>query len=79
MLSDIESVGTVNVSFTQADLSRFAKKKVKKEGHRWSKDVWYGIDMICEVVVADEVGVLKVVVTCAGEPCGATNLTFPHD
>ena len=78
-MSDIEKVGTVNVSFTQADLSKFAKKKVKKKGHLWSKDVWYGIDMICEVEVADEVGVLRVVVTCGGEPCGATKLTFPHD
>ena len=72
-------VGTVRVIFAEADISKFTKKKVKKEGHYFSKDVWYDVDMTCEVGMADSVGVLQLVVKCQGEPCGTTKVVFRHE
>ena len=76
---DVEVVGTVRVRLTEADLSKFPKKKARKEDRFFSKDTWYIVDMICDVCVADEVGVLNFVVTCQGQPCGTAELVFARE
>ena len=72
-------VGTVRVQFTQADMSKFPKKKVRQDGHVFQKDTHYTLDMICEVSVADEVGILNFVVTCQGQICGIAKLLFSRE
>lgn len=79
MSTDVENVGTLRVQFTTADLSKFAKKKQKKEGHLFSKDVWYEMTMTCQVSMADEAGILQFSVVCQGVQCGVAQLEFSHD
>ena len=79
LLLDIEKVGVVRVRFTEADISKFGKQKIKREGHFFSKDVWYDVDMMCEVGLADAVGVLQFAVKCRGELCGTASFLFPHE
>jgi len=77
--SDVDKVGTLRVHFAEADLSKFAKKKQKREGHLFSKDTWYDLEMICNAAMADEVGILNFTVVCQDQQCGVVRLTFPHD
>lgn len=78
MLLDVERVGTVRVKFTQADMTRFATKKIRKPGHVF-RDLWYDIDMRCEIGLADSSGVLKFTVKCHGELCGTTTFVCQYD
>lgn len=66
----------MRMKFTQVDLSRFTKKKIKKEGQ---KEVWYDLKMACEVGLADPTGVLSFTVTCGGEPIGESKFVCQMD
>ena len=65
--------------FSNVDLSKLIKTKRKREGHFFSKDVWYDFNMTCEVSVSDEVGVLDFLIKVEGEPCGTTKLAYQHE
>ena len=79
MQSAVEEVGIIRGDFTQIDLSKATRKKFKKAGHMFTKDVRYELNMTCEVLVADEAGLLQFVVKCEGEPCGSTTLVYQHE
>lgn len=72
MLREVEKVGIVRVKYTQADLSRFAKKKITREGHLFSKQTWYDLEMIWEIQLADPIGLLGFTIKCCGEKYGTS-------
>lgn len=72
MLREVEKVGIVRLKCTQADLSRFTEKMTRRKGHLSSKKTWYDLQMICEIQLADPIGLLRFRVKCCGECCGTS-------
>ena len=72
----MEKVGTIQIRYSGIVLSKFEKKIVKKKGHPPSKDIWYNLPLVCEVGLAEEVGVLQFSVTCDNKRVGTAKLVF---
>lgn len=75
----VEMVGTLQIRYSDINLSKFTKIVIKKEGRSPSKATWYNLPMICEVGLAEEIGVLQFSVTCNKKQVGTAKLVFKSD
>lgn len=72
----MEKVGTIEVCYSKVVFFKFEKKIIKKKTPLPSIDIWYNLPMVCEVGLAEEVGVLQFSVTCDGMSVGSAKLVF---
>ena len=82
MLREVEKVGIIRLKCTQADLSRFTKENIRREGHLFSQQTWFDLQMICEIQLDDPIGLSRFTVKCSGEKCSTSefiNDNIGHD
>ena len=72
----MEKVGTIEICYSKVGFSKFPQRIIKKEDRSHSREVWYKLPMVCEVGLAEEVGVLQFSVTCDGKSVGTAKLVF---